>query len=697
MDTGDAQSRLTRLRREIERHNHLYYVRAAPEISDREYDRMYRELVDLEARYPELVTADSPTRRVGADPLDTFTARPHAVPMLSLDNTYSDAEVRAFDRRIRERLGRDTIRYTVEPKIDGVSLSLRYEGGILVQALTRGDGRQGDDITANVQTIRGIPLRLRTETPPAVLEVRGEAFLPTAAFAELNRLRREDGQEPFANPRNATAGSLKLLDSKEVAKRPLDAVFYSHGQVDGLPFETQHQLLELLKSLGLKTSDYLAVVDTIDQALEAIERLDACRTQFTYDIDGAVLKVDAVAMRAVLGATAKAPRWAIAYKYETEKALTRLEAVTVQVGRQGTLTPVAELTPAALAGSTVSRATLHNFRELARKDIRIGDVVEIEKAGEVIPAVVRALTERRTGAEEIPARPTVCPACGHPVYETQTEVALRCVNPGCPAQIKERLRHFASRGAMDIETLGAALVELLVDQNLVRDPADLYEFDADKMKRLRAYPGMGDKSVGALMRSIQRSKANAPWRLLFGLGIRHIGARAAQTLIGQLGDIDALMACGQADLTAIADIGPIMAESVVTFFADPGNQHLMQRLRRAGVTFAASTTPPPSQTSNFWVGKTCVITGTLRTLSRDEATERLRLAGAKVTGSVSRATDLLVVGENAGSKLAKARELGVTILDEDDLLRLLAAPEPHDGAGQDDNAPHAGGQLDFGF
>ncbi len=672
MNQQEAQELIARLRREIHRHNRLYYVAASPQISDRDYDRLYEQLHELEAQFPALITADSPTQRVGGEPLESFVTRPHVVSMLSLDNTYNAEELKAFDRRVRERLGQDQIEYTVEPKIDGVSISIRYEKGVLTQALTRGNGQEGDDVTTNIRTVASIPLRLDgDDSPPAVWEVRGELFMPVAEFAKLNAERARKGETEFANPRNATAGSLKLLDPKEVARRPLDALFYGHGEIRGVAIQTQAELWQRCREFGLKVPESLAVCTGIEQVLDVIQKLDDQRASFPYQIDGAVIKVNRMQAREQLGFTAKAPRWAIAYKYEAEKALTTINTITVQVGRQGTLTPVAELEPVSLAGSTISRATLHNFRELARKDIRIGDTVEIEKAGEVIPAVVRALPEKRSGQETAVDRPTSCPSCHHQVFESAKEVALRCVNPGCPAQCRERLRHFASRGAMDIETLGEALVEQLVANHIVENPADLYELSGTQLAQLRNLPGLGQKSVAKLTTAIEDSKNNPPWRLLFGLGIRHVGAKAAQTLMQEFPDIETLATRSQEELEAIPEIGPVMAESIRLFFQSPDNQALLERLRRKGVNFKAAPARRAENSHSPFAGQTCVLTGTLSGMTRDQARQRLTDAGARVNDSVSNKTNYVIAGENAGSKLDKARELGIKIINESQFVALL--------------------------
>ncbi len=698
----NPESRMRELERRIEYHNERYYVQAAPEISDAEYDRLFNELKQLEAEHPELASPASPTRRVGGRPLGGFETRRHAVPMQSLDNTYNEDELAAFNRRVLDRLNTDAVRYTVEPKIDGVSLSLRYEDGLLVQALTRGNGEQGDDITANVRTIHTVPLRLKTDTPPQVLEIRGEVFMAKAAFATLNQTREAGGETPFANARNATAGSLKLLDSKTVAKRPLDAVFYGHGEVRGLEIETQQKLLELFDTYGVPTPEGVVACANFSEVLDAVRDLGERRNEYPYEIDGAVIKVDDISLRDILGATARAPRWAIAYKYAAERAMTRLNSVTVQVGRLGTLTPVAELEPVLLAGSTISRATLHNFRELARKDIRVGDQVEIEKAGEVIPAVVRAVTESRSGQEKPVQKPEKCPSCGEPVFESEVEVALRCVNPECPAQLRERIRHFCSREAMDIEGIGEAMVDLLVDNEFVASPADLFELSETDRERLARFEGLGPKSVANLWSGICEARKNDAWRLLFGLGIRHVGAKAAQTLMKQYGTLDALAEVAEEDLQTVNDVGPVMAESIAAFFANPANRRLLERLRRADINFGSELVAASKAAENFFKDKTCVLTGSLESMSRSEAGRKIETLGGHVTGSVSSKTDLLIVGAEPGSKLSKAKDLNVRVMQEDEFLQELKAAEANtakDDAGENanpaDNSPR--GQLELGF
>ncbi|MBN1558591.1 MAG: NAD-dependent DNA ligase LigA [Lentisphaerae bacterium] len=663
-----VEQRIAALRREIERHNRLYYVKAAPEISDRAYDRLYRELADLEARHPELQTPDSPTRRVGGEPLPGFRTVRHARPMLSLDNTYSRDELAEFDARVRKRLPDTPLTYSVEPKVDGVAVSLRYEHGTLAVGATRGDGRTGDDVTANLRTIRSIPLRLAADPPPAVLEVRGEVYMTTAGFKTLNRARREAGQAVFANPRNAAAGSLKLLDPRLTADRPLDAVFYAAGELDGIAFETHGACLRGLDALGFRIVPRYWICDAFEAVLRRIDELETLRHSFPFEMDGAVIKVNERTLYDALGLTARSPRWAIAYKYAAEQAATRIRAIRVQVGRTGVLTPVAELEPVSVAGSTVSRATLHNEDDIRRKDVRVGDRVTVEKAGDVIPAVVGVDKTARTGSETVFAMPATCPVCGGPVTQREGEVARRCENLQCPAQIKRWVRHFASRGAMDIEGLGDALVEQLVDGGLVGDPADLYRLTEDQLAALER---MAQKSARNVLAGIEASRERDLWRVIFALGIRHIGARSAQTLEAHYPSLDALMQADTAALEAVPDIGPVVAHSVAAFFASPRNRAVVRRLGEAGVRLQRRAAPLPAGGADL-AGKRFVLTGTLDAFTRDAAGDAIRARGGTVSAAVSKKTDYVVAGANPGSKLERARTLGVAVIDEAAFRDLLS-------------------------
>jgi DNA ligase (NAD+) len=702
MTPDEAQVRHAELADQIRRHDHAYYVRAEPSISDREYDRLYRELLDLEKQFPELATPDSPSQRVGGRPLSEFKPVRHAVPMMSLDNTYSQEEVGEFVARVQKLLPGEPLEWTVEPKIDGVAVSLRYENAVFTVGATRGDGTAGDDITANLKTIRSLPLRLhgpggaagsgedtdlflprlrsRTQTAATgfrTLEVRGEVFMTRGGFDQMNREREAAGEEVFANPRNATAGSLKQLDPRMVAQRPLDVVLYGIGRVEGgsgpssLP-GTQAQLLAWLRSLGFRTPERIWVCRSTHELIAAIAELDRVRRDFAYETDGAVIKLNSLGMRERVGATAKAPRWAIAYKYAPEQAETRLKAITVQVGRTGVLTPVAELEPVSLAGSTISRATLHNEEYLRQKDIRVGDTVVIEKAGEVIPAVVGVRTAKRSGRETTYEFPKTCPECGSTVSRdsgTGDEgVAWRCVNPDCPAQVRGRIGHWCSRGAMDIEGAGEILIAQMVRSGLALEVADLYRL---KLGEVAALERMGDKSAQNLLDGIAASKQRDLWRLLFGLGILHVGSGVAKSLGRGFAHLDDLLAAGVDQLTRIEDVGAVIAGSLVRWFGDPRNRRMIERLRAAGLNFRSELYQSPAARGPL-SGRTFVLTGTLPSLSREEAAARIEALGGRVSGSVSRKTDFVLAGAEAGAKLEKARSLGVPVMDEAEFLRRCA-------------------------
>jgi DNA ligase (NAD+) len=654
-------ARHRQLIKEIERLDHAYYTEAQPLVSDQDYDRLYRELLDLEAAHPELPTEGSPSQRVGGTPLPHFTSVAHAQPMQSLDNTYSATELEAFYDRVQRALGDDKLGFVVEPKIDGVAVSVRYEKGAFTLGLTRGDGQRGDDITENLRTIRSLPLKIDLDAD--VLEVRGEVYYPAAAFEKLNRQRAAAGEPTFANPRNAAAGTLKQLDSRLVAKRPLAIVLYGPGELRGIECATQRDWLRLIEKAGLPVPEKKWFVQSKPELLRAVEELDLARRDLPYATDGAVVKLDDWKRRQSLGATSKAPRWAIAYKYSAEKAVTTLEGVTFQVGRTGVITPVAELKPALLAGTTVSRATLHNFEEIKRKDIRLGDHVTIEKAGEVIPAVLGAVTEARTGKEKTIKPPKECPACGTAVeFEG---IFLRCPNPSCVAQTQRRLQHFAQRGAMDIDGVGESLIAQLVEADLARDPADLYDLTLEQLSGLER---MAEKSAQNVLDGIAASRKADLWRLLFGLGILHVGAGAARSLARHFASLDRLEKATEAELLEVYDIGEVMAASIVHWFAQPANRELLRRLREAGLN-TLSLAPVKTTGGTALAGKTFVLTGAL-SRPREEVAEEIRAAGGKVSSSVSRKTDYVVAGENAGSKLDDATRLGVKVLDEAGLAKL---------------------------
>ncbi len=662
---ASAAERIAALRAEISEHNRRYYEEAAPVMADRDYDRLYRELVDLEAQFPQFATPDSPTRRLGDAPLKAFSQVTHRAAMLSLDNTYSEEEVGAFYRRIEKLWPNEKIPVVIEPKVDGVAVSLLYQNGKLQYAATRGDGATGDDITQNILTIRAVPRELKGKAP-RLLEVRGEVFMTKKGFAQLNAERSEAGLPVFANPRNSAAGSLKQLDPKITAQRPLGVIFYGTGAVEGIELQRHEQLFPLLEKLGLPGSERWWSAHSLEEILRAIHELEKVRHDFVYETDGAVVKVDAYAQRESLGMTAKSPRWAMAFKYEAERVETKLHDILIQVGRTGVLTPVAALEPVVVSGSTVARATLHNEDEIERKDIRIGDTVMIEKAGEVIPAVVSVRTDLRTGGEKKFRMPKKCPVCGSAVVKSEGQVAVRCVNAQCPAQLKRRIEHFASRGAMDIEGLGEAMVEQLVSRGQVAQVSDIYGLTDAPLRELER---MGEKSVQNLLTAIQHSKEQPLWRLLFGLGILHVGVSAARALAQHFPDLDALMRAEPEELQRIPDVGEVVGASIAQFFREPGNRETIERLREAGLRLSGEPKKETPSGSKIQ-GTTWVITGTL-SRPRDEIAEDILQLGGKVTGSVSKKTSFVLAGEEAGSKLEKAKKLGIRVLDEAEFRRLL--------------------------
>ena len=664
-----ARDRIIELREQIREHNRRYYEEAAPTIGDREYDALDHELNCLERRFPQFASPDSPMQRVGGAPLKAFASVAHRVPMLSLDNTYSEEEVGEFYRRLEKLLPNEKIPVVLEPKVDGVAVSLLYEDGNLRYAATRGDGTTGDDITQNIRTIRAGPARLKG-TAPKLLEVRGEVFLNKAGFAKLNASRQEEGLPVFANPRNAAAGSLKQLDPAIAALRPLGVVFYGIGILDGAEVGRHSELFALLKELGLPVTERWWLAESVEETQRAIHELDRVRHDFVYQTDGAVVKVDRFDQRGRLGFTAKSPRWAIAYKYEAERVETRLLDILIQVGRTGVLTPVAVLEPVFVSGSTVSRATLHNEDEIRRKDIRIGDVVVIEKAGEVIPAVVSVRTDLRTGKEPEFSLPTNCPECGRSVQKDEGQVAVRCVNAQCPAQLRRRIEHFASRGAMDIEGLGEAMVAQLVGNNLLHDVSGIYALEAAKLETLER---VGEKSIGNLLAAIEASKGQQLWRLIFALGILHVGVSASRALVDHFRSIQTLMESKVDELKMIRDVGEVVGRSIHEFFAQPGNRELLARLASAGVR-TIDDTPRilPDAAASAFAGSTWVITGTL-SQPRDEIAEAIIARGGKVTGSVSKKTSCVLAGDEAGSKLEKAKKLGVRVVTETEFREMLLA------------------------
>jgi len=665
MSAAEAKKRHSVIVEEISRHDHSYYVLAAPTVSDADYDRLYRELLDLEASHQELVSVDSPSQRVGGKPVSEFSAHLHAVPMMSLDNTYSFEELGDFLQRVDKLLPETELDWTVEPKIDGLAVSLRYEEGSLVVGATRGDGTSGDDITSNLKTIRSIPLKLRGNSPK-VLEVRGEVFMTKSGFEKLNEKRKAEGEEPFANPRNAAAGSLKMLDPKVVAERPLGVFLYGLGEVsEGVP-PTQLEVLDWLEQLGFPTTEIIWTGRTHGDLVAAINEMDEVRRDLDYETDGAVIKLNLLKLRDQCGATAKAPRWAIAYKYAAEQAETVLKNITIQVGRTGSLTPVAELEPVSVAGSTVSRATLHNEEEIQRKDVRIGDTVVIEKAGEIIPAVVRVMVEKRPKGTKAYVLPKQCPECRTAATKLEEDVVWRCANPDCPAQVRGRLEHYCARGAMDIEGGGEALVRQLVERGLADNIGELYKLTVEEVAGLER---MADKSAQNFLDGLEASKERDLWRLVFGIGILHVGAGVAKALCRRFKDMDQLMDASEEELVAIDDVGEVIAKSLHQWFGDSESRKLIEVLRKAGLNFESELYQKVSDAGSL-AGKSLVLTGTLPTLKRHEAVEIIEAAGGKVVSSVSQKTDFVVIGKEAGSKLAKAEKLSISVINEAELLRL---------------------------
>jgi DNA ligase (NAD+) len=660
---SSIEQRAAKLRRELDRHNYLYNE-GKPEISDREFDAMMRELIDLEKEHPELVTPDSPTQRVGGQPLEGFKTVEHAVPMMSIDNTYDEEEVRAFDARVRKGLGDDKVQYVVEPKVDGVACSVRFERGAFVLAATRGDGRRGDDITAQARTIRSIPLRIEGNDLPRVLEVRGEIFMSSAVFQALNKEREEAHEEIYKNPRNLAVGALKQLDPKITASRKLRFVSHGVGQVEPDFSGSYWESLKKLKAWHLPVNEHLTHAKSIDEVIKAIEKFADVRGKLAYQTDGVVIKLDSYEQRAALGATSKAPRWVIAYKYAAEQMQTVLKEVDWQVGKGGTLTPVARLEPVFLAGTTVQNASLHNIEQIRKLDLHIGDTVVVEKAGEVIPYVSQAVPEKRPKGAKPVAQPTKCPSCGSKVEKEADGPYIRCVNPECPAQFRERLRWFCGRGQMDIENVGEALVDQLIDAGLVKTFADLYRVTKEQLLELER---MGDKSAQNVIDSIAQSKERPLDRLLGGLGIRHVGSRVAFVLAEHFSDLDSLGKATAEELSAIHEIGDVIAESVHDFFHSQAGKHAIAELKKVGVDpkmakRAASGKRPLE-------GMTVVVTGTLKRFKREEIERLISDLGGRSAGSVSKKTSFLIAGEEAGSKLDKAKELGVDVLTEEQFVK----------------------------
>lgn len=663
----EVRREIEKLRELIHHHDYLYYVLAAPEISDAEYDALFRRLKELEEKFPEFVTPDSPTQRVGGKPQEGFASVTHSRPMLGLDNAFTEEDILNFDRRIKRMLGVDRISYVLELKIDGLAVNLRYEDGVLIHGATRGDGFTGEDVTQNLKTIKSIPLRLRENKKPAVVEVQGEVFMNKTDFEKLNQERKKKGEPPFANTRNAAAGSLRQLDPGITAQRKLDIFVYGAFPVESSYHPATHwELLEWLKELGFKVNTHIYLLKNIDEAIMLHREWEKKRKELPYEIDGLVVKVNEIAYQEALGATTRSPRWAIAYKFEPTHALTRVLDIEVNVGRTGTLTPVAVLEPVEVGGVVVKRATLHNEDEVKRKDVRIGDWVVVGRAGEVIPEVIRVIKENRTGEERVFVMPTVCPVCGSRVVREEQEVAVKCININCPAQIKEKIKHWASRDAMDIEGLGEKLVEQLVDRGLVRTIPDLYRLKREDLLRLER---MGEKSTDNLLQAIEASKERELERFIYGLGIRYVGEFVARVLSEKLGSLEKLLNVRKEELLQIEGIGPKVAEAVEQFFANPQNRNMILELQALGVR-PKERKPGVSPVTPIQ-GKTFVFSGTLERFSRKEAEELVRKKGGEVASTVSSRVDYLVIGENPGSKVDAARKKNVPILTEEEFYRLL--------------------------
>ena len=660
--------RAEELRRLIHRHNRLYYVEARPEISDREFDRLLDELKTIEAGHPELVTPDSPTRRVGGEPVEGFVTVTHRTPMLSIDNTYNADDLREFDKRVRKALGKgETVTYVVELKIDGVAISLTYENGVFAVGATRGDGVRGDDVTHNLRTIHELPLRLNAKDAPPLCEARGEVYMTREELARINRARAADGEEPYANPRNLTAGTLKMLDPRVCAERRLRLFAYSLGACEGVEVTTHLKALETLRAFGFPVNPHVASFETIDGVIDYVGTWATKRNELPYETDGMVIKVNDFDQRRRLGATSKAPRWVVAYKFAAEQALTKVLSVDVQVGKTGALTPVANLEPVRLAGTTVSRASLHNADFIATKDIRIGDMVVVEKAGEIIPYIVRAEHGARTGREAPFAFPATCPVCGAPVKRDAKGAFYRCTGTDCVARLKRQLVSYAQRKAMDVEGLGVEIVNQLVDAGLVRSLPDLYRLTKDQLVELER---MGDKSAQNLLDGLEASKGRGLARVLTGLAIPHVGDTVADLIAAEMAGADALLAAPQERLARIKGIGPVIAEAVHAYFQSTAGRKTVEELQALGVKLTEDAKKESAGGSPL-AGKTLVVTGSLTRYGREEIEDLIKRLGGKATGSVSKKTDYVVAGEKAGSKLDKAKELGVPVLTEDDFDRLV--------------------------
>lgn len=679
MNDQPPAARADELRRQINYHNYRYYVLDSPVLSDAQYDALMRELTAVEEAHPELVTPDSPTQRVGAAPLAAFESHTHRLPMLSLANVFSDEELTAFDQRVKRMLDmppESEMEYVAELKIDGLAVSLTYENGRFITGATRGDGFVGENITTNLRTVRSIPMVLMDEpreqgslfeqrSYPALMEVRGEVFMRHAAFERLNAEREESGEPTFANPRNAAAGSVRQLDSSITAKRNLDIFVYGMGYVEDGGFTTHYEMLQRFKAWGFRVNPNIRLYSSIEGVRAFIEEWGRNRDTLGYDIDGVVVKANSLALQERLGFVSRSPRWAIAYKYPATQETTVIRRIDVQVGRTGALTPVAIMDPVEVGGVTVSRATLHNEDEIRRKDIRIGDTVVIQRAGDVIPEVVQVIVDRRTGDEQEFIMPTTCPVCGDRVERPEGEAVARCVNIACPAQIRERIIHFASRNALDIEGVGPAQIDQVIERGLVHDPADLFTLT---MEDLLTLDRMGQKLATKILASIEASKQTTLARLIYGLGIRHVGEHVAQVLAEHFGSMASIEAASEEDLSNVQEIGPVIASSIVHFFGEPDNLKVIEKLQATGIDPRG---PERIEARAGFAGKTFVFTGALQQFTREDAEEKARLLGAKATTSVSKKTDYVVAGENAGSKLEKARKLGIPVLTEQEFLDML--------------------------
>ncbi len=673
--SSSVEKKIEELRNQIIRHDYNYYVLAEPVISDENYDKLVKELEKLETENPHLITPDSPTQRVGKDLTKEFNPVKHKIPMLSLANSYDEQDLIDFDRRVKESLPEaEKVEYVVELKIDGASVSINYVDGLLNTAATRGDGTVGEEVTNNIKTIRSVPLKIDLSKEKKYklknFEVRGEVYMRISDFDKLNEEREANDEKLFANPRNSTAGTLKLQDPKVVSARKLNVFLYSLISVDE-EFESQEENLKLLSKLGFTVNPKYKVCKSIEEVLKICNKFEEIRDTLEYEIDGAVIKVNSMRQQKLLGSIAKSPRWAVAYKFKAKQAFTKLNEITWQVGRTGAITPVAELNPVKLAGSTISRATLHNYDEIQRKDIRVGDTVVIEKGGDVIPKVVSVVLSERPKKSQQTLPPEKCPVCSSKLFKPENEVAFYCENPECSAQIKGRLIHFASRGAMDIEGLGEALIDLFVDKGFIIHLSDIYKLK-DKRNELVQIERLGEKSIDNLLKSIEKSKSQPFSKVLFAIGIRYVGAGAAQKITDHFNSIDDIIAAVEEEISAIYEIGPSISKSIKQFFSDKKNIRLIEDLRKSGLTF---TSEKKEIVQSALTGKTFVLTGTLSSLSRDEAGARIIALGGKVTSSVSKNSDFVVAGEKAGSKLSKAESLGVKVLDEDTFLKMLEENE----------------------